>query len=259
MPNRDFDLHFPKKGLNVSKPASEMPVVVGPHNERHYYTADCLNVSSWDSFAERQRGGSRNGFSKWIEDRRSDYIVQGLGEIVGTGFTPPGGNPVQPSLSGRVVTLIAVTEGYVEVANPGDSVLTLPTNSAINTPPLNASGLVYMAPNNQKMYFADGLTDRVYYDPHTNVVDDWTTTDGTMPEDSDGNGPRLICLWRGRTIQSGLLGDPQNIFASAVGLPRNYDYSPANPAATDAWALNLSDLGMIGDVVNGLIDRKSVV
>lgn len=160
---------------------------------------------------------------------------------------------MQAALSGRIVTLVAVAEGNVYVANPGDSTWTEPTNNADNDPPLNASGIMQSAPNQQKLWFADGLTDRVYYDPALNTVEDWVLDAGTMPEDGDGNGPRLIALWRGRTLQSGLIGDPQNIFMSKVDDPLDYDYSPANPAATDAVALNLSDLGIIGDVVTGLV------
>jgi hypothetical protein len=248
----EIDLHFPKKGLDVSRPAGEFPVYVGPNNERHYSCADCLNVCSWDVLAGRQRGGSRNGFSKWIAAQGRDTMTQELFSLVGSGYNPPGGGAVQPSFSGRVVTLVKVDAGYIDVANPDDLTWTTPTNSAVNTPPLNASGLVYAAPSNQKLYFADGTDDRVYYDPATNVVDDWTASAGSMPVDGT-NGPRLICLWRNRIIQSGIVSDPQNIFAAKVGDPTNFDYSPADPSATDAWALNLTDQGEIGDVVTGLV------
>lgn len=261
---RDIDVHFPKKGVDLAThKVGELPVFIGPNQERHYSCADAQNVASWDSFAQRQRGGSRGGWSKWISALGTDYMTQDLGLLVVSpaSVTPSGGHllpisptgeAVQPSQSGRVVLLVKVAAGKVEVASPGDTTWHSPTNNASNNPPLNASGLVYSDSNNQKQYFADGLTARVLYKPDTDEVIDWTTTDGLMPEDS-GNGPRLIVTWRGRTLQSGIITDPHNIFASAVGLPRNYDYSPANPAATDAWALNLSDVGIIGDVVNSMI------
>ncbi len=260
---REIDLHFPKKGMDIVRKAGEMPVFVGPNNERHYSCADALNVCSWDVFSQRQRGGSRPGWVKWIADLGTDWMTQELFCIVGVGFDPPGGNPVQPSNSGRVVTLIKVAEGGIEVANPGDTTWTTPSSDASNTPPLNASGLVYSTALNQKVYFADGLVDRVKYNPHTNYVHDWTASAGLMPEDNgdddtyathgDNNGPRLIETWRGRILQSGILLDPQNIFASAVGDADDWDYNPANPSATQAWALNLSDVGVIGDVVNSMI------
>ncbi len=252
-PANQSDLHFPKAGVDVSRPSSQWPIRWGPNKEKHYYCADALNVRSYDPVSGRQRGGSRPGFSKYIPTvLNADFIVQQLDVLVGTGYDPPGGN-VQPSLSGRVVTVVAVSEGNIYVANPGDTTWTSPTNNAANTPPLNFSGIMQSAPNQQKLWFADGLTDRVYYDPALNTIEDWVLTDGIMPEDADGNGPRLIALWRGRTLQSGLDGDPQNIFMSAVDDPLNYDYSPLNPSATDAVALNLSDLGVIGDVVTNMI------
>lgn len=250
--SKPSDLHFPKAGIDVSRPAGEWPVRWGPNNEKHYTCPDAVNVRGFDAVAHRHRGGSRPGLSKFISTPLvASFIVQQLDVLVGAGYNPPGGG-VQSTLSGRVVTVVAVAAGNVYVANPGDTTWTSPTNSAANSPPLNVSGVMQSAPNQQKLWFADGLTDRVYYDPSTNVVDDWTTSAGTMPE-SGGLGPRLICLWRGRTCQSGLFGDPQNIFMSKVDDPRDYDYSPANPSATDAVALNLSDLGIIGDVVTGLV------
>ncbi len=248
------DWHFPKAGIDLSRPANQQPLRPGPHGERHYYCADALNVLSYDALAHRQRGGSRPGLAKPINDqvRGASILIQQLDQLVGSGYNPPGGGAVQSSQSGRVVTIVAVAQGYVEVRNPDDTVWSTTTNSAVNTPPLNASGIVYSTPLLQDLFFADGLTPRVYYDPATNTVDDWVATAGAMPEDS-GNGPRLICTWRGRVIQSGIISDPQNIFASEIGDPRNFDYSPANPSSAQAWALNLSDIGLIGDIVTGLI------
>jgi hypothetical protein len=254
-----LDWKFPKRGIDVSRPSHSWPVHQGPHGERHYSCADALNVRSFDPVTGRQRGGSRPGFTKYVPTAVvADFIVQQLDCLVGSGYDPPGGN-VQSALSGRIVTVVAVAEGNVFVANPGDSTWTSPTNNASNSPPLNVSGLMQSAPNQQKLWFADGLTDRVYYDPAINTVEDWVLSDGIMPEDSDGNGPRIIFLWRGRTGQTGLIGDPQNIFFSAVDAPLDYDYSPANPSATDAVALNLSDLGVIGDVVTGAIPSSDDV
>ncbi len=238
--------------MNVSLPAGTWPLRIGPAGEKHYSCARAKNVRGFESLTRRQRGGSRPGLAKYVAAQIVDWAVQGLHALVGSGYTAPGGG-MQGSNSGRIVTVVAVVKGLIRVANPGDATWTSPTNSAVNNPPLNVSGVVFSAPNQQKLYFADGLADHVFYNPFTNVVDDWVASAGTFPEDADGNGPRLICLWRGRLCLSGLLGDPQNIFMTKVDDPTNFDYSPANPSAVDAVALNLSELGTIGDVVTGLV------
>ena len=169
-----------------------------------------------------------------------------------------GANPVNPpmqlSQSGRVVQLVAVSQGIVKVANPGDTTWTATVNNTGETPPLNYTGVLYSSPNNQLLFFVDGIN-YVYYKPSTNSVELWSTsvTAGTLPQDSESNYARLICTWRGRTVLSGLLKDPQNIFMSAVSDPFNWDYAPVSATPTQAVALNLSDLGFIGDAVTALI------
>jgi hypothetical protein len=65
--------------------------------------------------------------------------------------------------------------------------------------------------------------------------------------------PRLICLWRGRIVLSGISKDPRNWFMAAQGDPTNWNYAPDEPAATQAVAGNSPrGLGLIGDVVTGL-------
>src|SRR3954467_4274959 len=105
----------------------------------------------------------------------------------------------QLSASGRVVTVVAVAQGLVFYANSGDTAWTASTNASGEDPPLNYSGLVYSADNIQKMWFADGVN-YVFFDPSTTTVYPWLSTAGTLPADADGNTPRLICTWRGRTV-----------------------------------------------------------
>jgi hypothetical protein len=181
------------------------------------------------------------------------WVVQDMNVLVGVGYPPPGGH-MQFSSSGRVVTLVAVSQGNVYTANAGDTSWSTPTNgtSPLATPPLNYSGIVFSTPLNQKLWFADGVN-WVYYDPSVNTVFTWAATQGTLPADSAGNTPRLICTWRGRMVLSGLLLDPQNWFMSAVTDPTNWQYFPTSITPTQAVAGNNSPLGLIGDVVTGLI------
>lgn len=157
----------------------------------------------------------------------------------------------QLSQSGRIVKGVAVSQGYVFYFLPGDTAPTATINLTGEDPPLNATGLVQSSVNIQKMVFCDGVN-LVYYDPSNDTVYPLLATAGQVPQDSDGNVPRLTCLWRGRTMFSGLFGDPQNIFGSAVGDFTNYNYAPQNPSATQAFALNFANMGLIGDSVTSL-------
>lgn len=244
------DVHFPLAGIDLSMAAGKQPN--RPTGQRGEYRRTCAvakNVRGHEPLTGRARGAQRAGLSKYLPLQVAGelFIVQHLAAITGTG-----GAVTQLSQSGRVVTLVAVSEGRVFYANAGDDAWLEATNNTGETPPLNFTGIMFSAPNQQKLWFVDGVN-ACYYVPITNTVEAWTASAGIFPVDSDGNLPRLCCTWRGRLVLSGLLKDAQNIFMSAVDDPRDFDYSPTSPSATDAVALNLSSLGLIGDVVTCLI------
>lgn len=243
-------LHFPAAGISVSQAFWKQPNRnIGPGKSDYARTTPIgINVRGYEPGAERLRGGSRPGISKYLATQvhATEWVVQDLNVLVSIS-----GDPVQTSQSGRLVTLVAVSQGYVVACNAGDTVWTEATNNTGETPPLNYTGLMFSSANIQRLYFADGIN-WAYYVPSTNSVETWTASAGSLPVDSDSNTPRLICTWRGRTVLSGLFGDPQNIFFSAVGDPSDFDYAPSSPSAIDAVALNLPPYGLIGDVVTGL-------
>lgn len=96
-------------------------------------------------------------------------------------------------------------------------------------------------------YFVDGTFSRDYNNT-TNAVSAWVATDGTLPA-----GARLIALYRGRIVLSGVVGDPHNWFMSEQGNPHGYNYSPTTPNVKQAVAGNNSDAGLIGDIITALI------
>lgn len=255
-----IDVHFASAGIDLSMAVGKQPN--RPMGHRGEYRRTCavgVNVVGFEPSTDRLRGGARAGLSKCMPHQVAgeEFIVQHLGVVTGVG-----GSMTQLSQSGRVVTLVAVSEGRVFYALAGDTAWQEATNNTGESPPLNFSGIMFSAPNQQKLWFVDEVN-AVYYVPITNTVEKWTATAGSFPVDSDNNFPRLICTWRGRTVLSGLLLDAQNIFMSAVDDPRDFDYSPTSPSALDAVALNLpTGLGLIGDVVTCLIpytDDKLVV
>lgn len=243
------EMRFPKGGLDLSRAFSQQsprPVL----GEYCRTSPSGINVRTFPATSDRSRGGTRGGLAKFFpQPVVAGWIVQNLDLLVGSGYAAPGGGSLS-SASGRVVTLVAGSQGNVYVANAGDTVWTSPTNSTGNTPPLIFTGRYFSAPNVSKLWFADG-TNWVVYDPSINTLSTWAATAGSLPVDGSGNTPRLIETWRGRTFLSGLLKDQQNWFMSRVGVPTDFDYSPLSTGPADPVSGNDSPLGLIGDMVTG--------
>ncbi len=265
-------LHFPRAGIDLSQAYSNQPnrpissftpsalgepsgLHVAPLAETLYArtTRVGLNVRTFEPATNRARGATRPGLSRYIPAQPSGAnLIQCLTTMAGTGYANPGGGVPQQSNSGRVVTLVAVSQGNVFVAASGATAWVPTVNATAFAPPLNANGIVYSASNNQKLWFADG-SNWCVYTPSTNTVNTWAASAGALPVDSAGNKPRLIASWRGRIVLSGLLFDPQSIFMSAVGDPTNFDYSPLSTTATEAVALTVGQQGYVGDVITALV------
>jgi hypothetical protein len=245
------DFHFPKAGLDRSGPFGRQPVREGKYGVYVRTAADGVNVRSFESLTGRDRGGSRGGLSKYVPARVNDaaWVVQNLATLSTTERSIPA---VQQSNSGRVVYLLAVSQGVLKVTTPGETTWTTAANATGETPPLNFSGVMQSTSVNQKQYFCDG-TNYCVYKPASNTIETWTPTLGSLPRDSENNGARLVCTWRGRAVLSGLLKDPQNWFMSRVSDPLDFEYGHDPVTKTDAVAGNNSPLGLIGDVVTALI------
>lgn len=250
MPDDTVDLHFPSAGVDVSLAFSRQPNRPAAHGKYARTTPLGRNVRTFDSLG-RARGGMRPGLEKYVEARPGDvrYITQCLGmiEVIG-------GSPVQPSQQGRDNRLFAVSQGNFQYVSAGGSTWITATNGTSETPPLNITGLVSWTVCNQYVFFADGIN-KVYYDPVANMLKPWVLTAGEFPEDADGNFPRLICTWRGRVVQAGILGDSINYYASAVSDPFDYDYDPPDVPVpqTAAFAGNVAPMGFTGKPITTLI------
>ena len=254
-PQESFDdWHFPKCGIDISHGFGKQPNRQLPSGEYARTCRSGINVRTWEPATTRDRGSSRPGLDHFIADTVSGnpFVVQELNTLVTVGITPVGDHTMQRSQSGRVVNLVAVSQGAVFFANPGDTVWTPTVNNTGEDPPLNFTGVLFSSALNQKLYFVDGIN-YVYFDPSDGGLHLWTASAGVMPQDADGNYARLICTWRGRLVLSGLLDDPQNWFMSAVSDGTNFNYNPVPTLSTQAVAGNNSSLGLIGDTVTALI------
>ena len=248
----DLDLHFPFAGVDVAEAFSRQPNRPAAFGRYARTTPIGQNVRTFDSDG-RARGGMRQGLTKFIAARPGNtrWVTQNLTTLV-----LAGASPVQPSQLGRDVRLVAVSQGNVYYVSAGGSTWNAAANGTSETPPLNITGLMQSAVNNQLLFFADG-TNWCYYDPTTGAngtVKTWAATSGTLPVDSAGNTPRLICTWRGRTVLAGLLLDPCNWFMSAVSDPFDFDYAPPLPVPPSAAVSgNVAPQGFTGNPITCLI------
>lgn len=250
---QQVELHFPLAGIDQQNAFEKQMPRQLPNGE---YAKTCVsgtNVRAFQGQGDRASGGARAGVAKYLDAAIvEDWIIQELSLLVTKGIENPGSGTVQQSQAGRVVTLVAVSQGDVYTARPGDTEWTQATNGTGFSPPLNYTGILYSTQLNQRLWFADGVN-YVYYDPSVDTVFRWLPSVGVLPVDFRGNTPRLICTWRGRLVVAGLLYDSHNWFMSAVGDPTNWDYAPFEQSATQAVAGNNSPMGLVGDVINTLI------
>lgn len=255
LPEQFADLKYPLAGVSLLRGFEDQRPVPMPDGVGAFaFTARAgANVRSCEPGTNRIRGGSRPGLTRYLPVAVvANWIIQDLNSLIGVGYDPPGGVTVQLSQSGRIVTVVAVSQGDVYTAVAGSDTWSTATNSTGDTPPLVYTGVIFSTVLNQKVYFADG-TNWVYYDPSDDTVKRWSPSAGSLPVDDENNTPRLICTWRGRMVLSGLINDPQNWFMSAVGDPTNWDYGPQDITPTQAVAGNNSPLGLVGDVLTALI------
>lgn len=233
-------LMFPANGIDLNAAFSK---------QRQGTTPSGVNVRTFEPSTNRARGAQRSGVSRYLNARvNGAKLVQEVGIIVSV----TAATPMQTSGSGRVVNLVAVSGGAVFTAQPGATAWTAAINTTAKTPPLAISGVVRSAANIQKLWFADGAN-WCYYDPFDGRVHPWVATKGTLPGSNINDFPRLIVTWRGRTVVSGILHDPQNWFMSAVSDPTNWDFAPVDLTPTQAVVGNDSPLGLIGDCITTLI------
>jgi len=152
------------------------------------------------------------------------------------------------SLATRETSLVVVAGGSVYKIAEGFRLTPDAGGGAMTT----ALGRVQSQAAYSKVFLVDGSNSK-FFDLATNTVKTWATEvtgsgEGTLPANA-----RLVALYRGRIVLSGVKSDPHNWFMSRVGDPLDWDYSPATTSLTDPVAGNLSPAGLIGDVVTALI------
>ena len=154
----------------------------------------------------------------------------------------------------RTSKIIAISSGDITVGTPVEGLQTASGGSGALVSVGQDMGLQGAF---QKVYFCDGTTANYsLLTLSTNIVTDWgaAVTAGTIPQGSVDatKACRIMALYRGRIVMSGLQEDPQNWFMSKSGDPLDWDYAPAVTSAVQAVAGNNSNAGELGEVVTAL-------
>lgn len=118
------------------------------------------------------------------------------------------------------------------------------------------------------IYAVDGVSKRVinpFSDTATERVFDWEDLAGdasgvndTTTNEANLNAidPYVICGWRGRILLAGDVNDQNNVYASRLAFPYDFEYATENTnggLAESAWALDNSDIGRNPDIVMALV------
>ena len=264
MPVEIRELLFPLKGLNESR-----RLTLSSSVESGDFTVRCANVLGFDPRTGRNCGASRSGLRKFCPETVSGSDpVQNINHVVGfterdvmlyedgTNMLLEDGSTTMDMESAssstnqqRQTSVISVAGGTIaEISSTAKSVITGGI-SALSS----AKHSILSTQYGLDLYFADGSNYKIY-DAGAAAITNWTATEGTLPEDDDGNRATLIETWAGRIVLAGLPGDGRNWFMSAIDDPLNWDYSPAVVTVGMAVAGNSSDAGQVSDdVVTALI------
>lgn len=268
MPNQSVPLSFPFKGLNESQALVNQPSGTTPR---------CQNVYGYDPASGRNRGASRCGMSRYTTARLGTTAVQDIDHVVG--IVEPGsvitedsdqmvmedGNTLMDmetasssNVGQRQTTIIGVCGGAVKTITStaattvtnGSTALSSQPNVIFSTPFSSTDTLT--GNSGFDLFFADG-TNYKYLDVSANAMVTWTASAGTLPADGSGNKATLIEQWHNRVVLSGVIGDPQNWYMSAVDNAFDFDYSPTTLSETMAVAGNQGNAGKMGDIITALI------
>lgn len=235
-----------KKEKNIGWPVGGLHENFAFANQPDRTTADVQNVRAYDPNSGRSRGGQRPGLVRHINSLvNSTNTIQNINHFV-TSNAYSGAT----TLSTRTIKGIVVAGGTIKTFTTSYAT---PTNggSALSA----TAPVIYSTRFFDDIYFADG-TNIKYYDSSADEVKAWAASAGTFPI-SGSDYPRLIATYNNRIVLSGLDGDPQNFFATAVGTPGDFNYSPATITSTIAFAGNTGQAATIPDKIHCLIDTPA--
>jgi hypothetical protein len=141
--------------------------------------------------------------------------------------------------------LIAVCGGYVYLGYSQPVAQLIRALGQAAGPPLSTTNIVSIAIINQHAYIVDGVNGIIDVDLLSASVIPYVVTTGTAPVT-----PTLAANWRGRLMLNAST-NPQNLYASRVSNPYDWDFSALDSAA--AFVDDPAAAGKIGEPITALI------
>lgn len=226
--SRDIHLRFPVLGLN-ERPAYG--------HQKQYSTQDSKNVIPDDSYAERERGGSRPGLEKEMATQL------GSGNIVNLVYD------VHYISSGEYATqLVAASNGTLYYNSTGT---TMAAASGTPSTAMDTGRQLCACDHLQKLYIAsdnNAAQRLVEYDPATNTsrLVTGNETAGTVPDNCRICVTYQDCVWLAHDTD-----DPHMWHKSAQGDALNWDVAASGVArATNGTN---SQAGKLGEPITAMI------
>lgn len=190
----------------------------------------------WPKAMNRDRGGSRPGFTKYTADALGGKVLA-IGTVT---FIPDASSRIQSS----VVAIDSAGTLFIEDGGVWTTIDTIHVEPEIFT----------VCERNQKLYIAvnsivaanNNLNVKPYvFDPVAGTVGYLTATAGSVPL-----GCPSICTWRDRIVLAGGVMNPYGVFMSRQGDPTDWDYSVIDAAG--AVTLGPGFAGQMADTVTSL-------
>lgn len=224
MAEEAFSLHFPIGGV-VRRSSYQ-------DSRAEYTTPDALNIWPDDTAQERERGGTRPGV-----EEVDDFGGSAVNLISDVSWVN----------SGSLVRTV--------VAAAGGSLHSTTGTSFSSVGSVSSSKNLCATDISQKLYIGGGAQVRVYT-PATNSLADLSSivTEGTAPTNC-----KLVAKFNNRLVLAGDPSSPQNAYFSAMDDQTNWEYAPDEDDVhpTNAFELNLTDQGRIGEPIRALIEHSS--
>ncbi len=242
-----MEVQFPMAGLVTETSFSNQPL--GSRDDPRVTTRRARNVGPVNPRNGLSQMSQRAGLDKYVAtrvDASANLQVQDLTSIVTSETTPTSTGEIDV----RNVTRLAVAKGNIKRYTTAG--FTDPAGGtgvgALNTSTI--SPVVFSQPFFNVVYYVDGAVYKKYT-VSSDAVATWAASAGTLPV-SGSNRARLICAWGGRIVLSGVAGDGQNYFMSALNDAADFDYS-VTLAEDVAVAGNSSLAGQPSDIINALV------
>lgn len=234
-PSASVTALLPKTTTIIANTYFDLELQVEGNTFRGYFNG-VLKVTGTQSSLSAQ---SAIGFTM------TDFITStaGTNNVSIDDFYVFSGIPDPTAITQSTMKLVATSSTKTFLGTPA----AMPEVSNDASFPVSASATIVSAATLfGKTYIVDGTQKPLMLDLASQLFVAFVETAGTAP-----NKATIACNWRGRLVLSGQFTDSQNVFASKMNDPTDWNYAATSVDA--AWALNLASQGRVGEPVIALI------